>query len=232
MNEIEIHDDPDVEPAALSDREWGLISRLNQISIMLARSETREKVINSIKAEWNIGNTEAEKWLRKGEEYMASGAIEHVDGAREIFHHRLTEIYGLAMKHAVKDQVEVTTRPTRIIDKDGQPVVIDGKHTKVKYQSLDTGALQVALKAAKEAAHLMGVKPRDGRLGVAIGTVNVLQAAPAQANTTNELANQALAALVGAEIVVDAIVEEPVNGRTKVLSDPPEAKEASDTDQE
>lgn len=231
MTEIEIHDDPDVEPAALSDREWGLISRLNQISIMLARSDTREAVIKRIKAEWNIGDTEAERWLRKGEEYMASGAIEHVEGAREMFHHRLTEIYGLAMEHAVRDQVEVTTRPTRIIDKDGESVVINGKHTKVKYNALDTGALQVALKAAKDAAHLMGVKPHEGRLGVAIGTVNVHQAAPAQANTTNELANKALAELVGAEII--DVVAESVNGQgTEVLSDAAEAEETPDTDQE
>lgn len=223
----------DREPA-LNDREWTLISRLNQICVLAARLPSRDKVLEEIALDWRIGRTEAEKWLRKGEEFMASGVVEGVDMARRMYHMRLSEIYGTAMKHAVKDQVKVTTKPTRVIvdgvDEDGKPMsrVITAQHTEIRPNSLDTAALQVALRAAREAAHILGVSPNRGRRGVQIEQVNLNIGSGVMGNNVMDMANDQLAALLGAQ-VIDAqaeVIDGP--GHAGVLSPTGAEEDAAD----
>lgn len=212
---------------ALTDREWSLVSKLNQVCMIAARFRTREQVLEEIGTSLMVKPAEAERWLRKAEEYMASGAIESVDAARDMYHVRLTEIYARAMEHSVKDVIEITTKPTRlVIDESGETRVINATHHKVKPNMLDTGALQVALKAAREAAHIMGVRPNDRRRGVAIGTVNMQINSP-QASTTMEMANNQLASMIGAEIIDEAEGTEILPEPTETLD--PNAAEAGHT---
>lgn len=213
---------------AMTEREWTLISRLNQICVMIARGKSREGVAEEIREEFALSAADAEKWLRKAEEYMASGAIEQVDATREMYHIRLTEIYGLAMEHAVKDQIEVTTKPTRVVVSEGgkeESRIITGQHTKIKPKALDTQALSVALKAAKEIAHIMGGRPNERRRGIAVGTVNVQVNGGELAAKTMEMTNEMLAAMIGAQVDEIEVIDAGEAERGTVLPAPQEAAE-------
>lgn len=195
----------DDELEGLSAPEFTLISRLNKVCVWLARERTREDVVDLVRQEWSGTKSAAEKWVAKAEDFLALGIFEDVERSRRLYAHRLQEIYGLCMAHAVKDQVEVTTKPVKVRSEDGKLIQINGQHTKVKPNAFDPNAVAMAMKAAKEIAHISGARPRDSK--VSVGNMNVLvngaggTPQEATAQTTYLLSNQALADMVGGEIV-------------------------------
>jgi len=198
-----MEDEP--EPAgALTPSEALLIDRLNTISIWIAREKNRVAVVALVAQEWGTTKQAAERWVAKTEDFLCRGIFEDVQASRALYLRRLEDIHGLAMTHAVKDQVEVTTKPVRLKnDSDGKMVQINGQHTKIKPNALDPNALAIAMKAAREIAHITGARPRDGRMNV--GHMNVLVngagGIEASAQTTNQLSNESLAQMVGGEVV-------------------------------
>lgn len=211
---------PEDEVEALEPREFELLSRLHQISLWLAL-HPRTKVLKLTREEYAIGAPEAEVWIRKAEDFLALGVPEAADRARQLYNFRLQRIHDTAMAMAVRDSVEVIEKPTRLIverpDGGGGPTEVVRKvtHTKVKHQILDTGALQVALKAARELAHLAGLRVKEGRGGGPPVSVNVQvnNGELPSAQQTSQLANQQLAAMLGAEVVA----EQDAQGHVAVL---------------
>lgn len=204
LNELDIAED---EPQGLTGREYTLLSRLHKVIFLLAKHD-RVEVVDLIMKEFQISAGEAEIWIVKGEDFLALGVLDSADDARRIYHMRLMDIYNLCMEHAVVDQVEQTTKPMRLevvitTGEDGETVterqIVNATTTKVKPNSLNTGAVTVALKAAREAAHIGGGRPRDPK-SINIGALQVNQGLPS-AQITQDLGTEQLTSLLGMEII-------------------------------
>lgn len=200
--------------AGLDAREFTLLSRLYQICIWMAKNK-RKEVIKLVIDEYDTDEASAETWVRKAEDFMALGVLEGAASARQAYNHRLQKIHDLCMAHAVKDEVEVTTKPYRVmvIDRDGQQTgetkIITAQQTKVRVNVLDTSAINVALKAAREMAMINGGRAVDSRGNTTYNNVNVQvnNTELPGANRTSDLSNEELAKLAGFLPVPDIVIE-------------------------
>jgi hypothetical protein len=180
----------------LDAREYTLISRIYQICVWLARHKRRE-VVKLIQEEYGVTVEEAEVWVRKAEDFMALGVLEGAATAKQVYNLRLQRIFDLCMANAQRDIVEITTKPTRIYDVEGKAHMQMAQHTKVKPQSLDSAALALAMKAAKEMAILNGGRAAEGKNGVTNNFVQINNNEVPGAQTTQDLSNEQLAQLAG-----------------------------------
>lgn len=197
---------------ALDVREYELLSRLFSITVWLAKFPKRSQVVAHVRQEYECTDPVAELWVRKAEDMIALGVLDGVDDSRKLYHLRLNHLFGTLMQHLIKDQVEVTTKPLnlKIVTEDGVPTgkfqQVDGRITKVKHQALDPAVANMLFKLAKEMAHVTGGRPMTGRGGGGIGrvgTVNVQinHGELPSAQQADQLSNEQLARLMGAEIV-------------------------------
>lgn len=190
----------------LSAAEYDLVSRVHRVCVWLARHRSRKKVVEEIIEEFGCDEAAAVVWISKAQEFMALGMIGGADKAREMYHHRLLEIYEVAMRHATKDRIKTVTKPTKVVGPDGQFRVINGTHVTVEKDVLDSAALGLALKAAREIAHVQGARPRDGGgpRSLHVENLQINNGQLPQANQTDQLTNASLAMLLGAEVVEEA----------------------------
>lgn len=219
-NELDIAED---DPQGLTDREYTLLARLHKIVTLLAKHD-RAEVADLIMEEFSVDADDAEKWIVKSEDFLALGVLDSAADARRIYHMRLMDIYNLCMDHAVVDQVEQITKPVKMkVETTGEndetivsQQIVNAVTTKVKPNSLNVGAVTVAMKAAREAAHIGGGRPRDPK-SINVAALQINQGLPS-AQLTQDLGNDQLADLLGLE-VIDA---EPQAGSQPVLPQPAE----------
>jgi hypothetical protein len=192
----------------LTSREFTLLSRIHTVCMKLANHD-RAEVLKQIIEDFDCDADVAEQWLAKAEDYMAMGAMTDAETARSMYHLRLSQIYSLCMANAITDEVEQTTKPMKleveIRDQDGQEIhdrqIVNASITKVRPNRLNTGALAIAMKAAREAAHILGGRPRDPKT-IAIGALQINnEAGMSTAQQTHQLANDQLAQIAGLEII-------------------------------
>lgn len=207
--ELDIIDQPGDAIDGLTPREYSFLSRINKICITMAKSKTRVEATREIQAEFNLDEKTTERWIRKAEDYMALGAMDTADEARQMYHVRLAQIFNLAMAHAVRDQVEITTKPYKlaVVGPDGKATgqrrVITTQQTKVKPNALNAAALAIATKVAREMAILTG-----GRVPEASGAkiekqinIQINKGELPTVQMVNDLSAAQLIALLGAEAV-------------------------------
>jgi len=208
---------------ALTKREYAFVSQMNECCLALARGKTREAAIAEIAEKFGIEVGDAEKLIEKSEEFMALDVLNNAQQAKELYHHRLTEIYALCMEHGVVDQIETTTKPTKLevtIREEGGETIrerqfTNAQITKIKPNALNPGAIALALKAAREMAHITGGRPRDPRIGTQNNTLVIGNMPNAQ--ETHRLSDEALAASIGLEIIEAEVVEKQDGGGQPVL---------------
>jgi hypothetical protein len=189
-------------PAGLSEREFDFLTRVTMIATWVSRHDD-EEVIARCMSELGMDRPTADAWLTKAQEYMALGAVENVEAARQLYLCRLESIYQLSMSRAVRDEVKVTTRPMKLqVGDSDETREVMGTTTEVKPQAFNAAAVQLALKAATDAAKLQGAKSEGG--GTRIGNMNVLMQGNGgelpMGNTVDQLSDQDLAKLIGVEV--------------------------------
>ena len=200
---------PEGDLQGLTGREFDLFSKVNTISIMLAKHD-RDEVVHLVEEEYGLERAAAIRWVQKAEDYMAMGLLNSAEDAKRMYHLRLTQIYDICMAHAIADEVRTTHKPIRmevvVRTEDGEEVrekqMVESTVTEVKHGRFNTNAIQAAMKAAREAAHIMGGRPRDPK--ISIGALQINQGADGKISTaqeTQDLANDQLAALAGFEMI-------------------------------
>lgn len=202
--------------SGLSTTETDFLLILNEVSIILARAPNEGKAVEMIVADRSCSEDEAILWVQKAHDYMAIGCVEAQDQAREMYHLRLTQMYAICAANVMRDEVKVVSKVKRVVvevrDQDGELIKVGREpimvhETEVKKDVFNSAAVQAALKAAREAAHIMGGRPRDPAM-VKIGQINTQVNNYPGAQQTQDLVAQSLAGLIGAEVVT----EEELNG--------------------
>lgn len=210
----------DLDLKGLSHAEYELLQQLNLVSMWLARhEETHVQVL--CREELDQTEAEAIAIIQKAKDYMALGAVESAADAKAQYRMRLEGIYALCMAHAVGNDVEVTQKPIKVKvvvhddpaseGKEAGTQVINGQVVKTKPDVLNVGAVGLAIKAAREIAHVMGARPSVAR-GVNIGKMQMLvqgnqgQALPG-ADILDQLGNADLAAAAGVQLALEALPE-------------------------
>lgn len=191
-------DVPDDRAPALTDREYELFDRSNRIASWLARNTVAETVNQTVEV-YGCDAATARKWVAKARDLLNMGVLEDLEQARRVYLSRLNRIHDLAMAHAVRDEVEITTKPQRItvdlIDGDTEERMINATITKVRPRALNTQALNTALKSAREVAMLTGA--RQGRNGSVSQTNIFMGQGVAMAHETERMSVEQLAGMLG-----------------------------------
>lgn len=192
-------------------REW--LYDLNRVSIMLARHDgTKVDIVKAVADALGCSHTQAKVWIVRAREYICSGMIEDVDQARTLYLQRLDDLYLAARAHMVKTQEVITHKPMHLKIKleDGEIIgkeMVMTQHRQIKENAFDAHAAEIAMKAAREIAHVTGARPKDtGKIRAnnvnltqinSSGQTNVLTPG---ASATRDLSDESLAAMIGAEI--------------------------------
>lgn len=224
-----------IEPQSLSESEYRLLDTLHRVSMVLARND-RKDAITIVGRELGVTETESVRWILKAEEFMGMGIVEGIHDASKVYRFRLEKMFNTCMAMAVRTETETLTKPTRVRitlmtngqeTETGESKIVTATHTKVRPNCLDTNALNLALKLAREIAALSGVRgTKGGQFN--IGTLNIQQnnGGLPGAETLQDLTNAQLVSLLGAEVV--DVQQEPStpaeSGRPESAGEtPPEA---------
>lgn len=200
-----------IENQALSESEYRLLDTLHRVSMVLARNDRKDAIV-IVSRELAVTESEAVRWILKAEDFLALGIVEGIDDARKVYRFRLEKMFNTCMAMAVRTETETLTKPTRVritLMKNGQEQetgeskIVTATHTKVRPNCLDTNALNLALKLAREIAILSGVRDMKKGGQFNIGTLNIQQnnGGLPGADILQDLTNAQLTSLLGAEIV-------------------------------
>lgn len=220
---LNIEDDTEQqrEKSALTDREWSLINSLSEVCMILAQEPTIDKAIESVEDALVVSTAEARRWIAKAQEYMATGCVNNVAQAKQMYQLRLEHIYSVAIKNAVTDDIEVTQKPVKIVDDTaagaGKTKVVYQSITKVKKNTLNPAALSIAFKVLREQASLNGLRPKESRGPVPSGNVNVQINLGEESARVVSMSTQDLASMVGAEYVANEAPGDGQEPRPEIL---------------
>src|SRR5690606_10626504 len=94
----DLHNDEDRQ-LALSPSEFELLSRLHNVCVWLALDD-HDKVVERIMAEFEVTEPGAKLWIQKAQDFMATGIIDGVDKAREMYHLRLMRMHDICISNS------------------------------------------------------------------------------------------------------------------------------------